>query len=70
MGRAFSTNGERGMYIGYWWESHKERDYTMRSFITCKAPSIIRMIKSRIFPYQRLNASTSLYENSCVYHGT
>jgi hypothetical protein len=28
MGRACSsTNGRRGMHIGYWWESQKERDY-------------------------------------------
>jgi hypothetical protein len=27
MGRACSTNGDRkGMHIGYWWESQKERD--------------------------------------------
>jgi hypothetical protein len=27
MGRACSTNGERGMHIGYWWESQEERDH-------------------------------------------
>jgi hypothetical protein len=26
MGRAYSTNGRRGMHIGYWWERQKERD--------------------------------------------
>jgi hypothetical protein len=27
MGRACSTNGGRGMHIGYWWESQNERDH-------------------------------------------
>jgi hypothetical protein len=28
MGRACSTNwGRRGMHIGYWWESQKERGH-------------------------------------------
>jgi hypothetical protein len=27
MGRARNTNGERGMHIGYWWESQKEIDH-------------------------------------------
>jgi hypothetical protein len=27
MDRAFSTNGRRGMHVGYWWERQKERDY-------------------------------------------
>jgi hypothetical protein len=26
MGRARRTSEERGIPIGYWWESHKERD--------------------------------------------
>jgi hypothetical protein len=26
MGRACSTNGGKGMHVGYWWESQKERD--------------------------------------------
>jgi hypothetical protein len=29
MGRVCSTNGgRRGMHIGHWWESQKERDYS------------------------------------------
>jgi hypothetical protein len=27
MGRTCSTNGGRGMHIGYWWESQKEIDH-------------------------------------------
>jgi hypothetical protein len=29
MGRAYRTNGEeeKCIYIGYWWESQKERDH-------------------------------------------
>jgi hypothetical protein len=28
MGWVYDTNGRRRrMHIGYWWESHKERDY-------------------------------------------
>jgi hypothetical protein len=28
MDKAHSTNGGRGMHIGYWWEGHKERDHS------------------------------------------
>jgi hypothetical protein len=27
MGRAFSTNWENKMHIGYWWESQKETEH-------------------------------------------
>jgi hypothetical protein len=27
MVKACSTNGRRGMHIGYWWKNHKERDH-------------------------------------------
>jgi hypothetical protein len=27
MSRACSTNGQRVMHIGYWWESQKKRDH-------------------------------------------
>jgi hypothetical protein len=27
MDRACSTNGEKEMHVGYWWESQKERDH-------------------------------------------
>jgi hypothetical protein len=27
MGRVYSTNGRKGMHVGYWWEIKKERDH-------------------------------------------
>jgi hypothetical protein len=27
MGRACSMHGRRGMHIGYWWQSQKEKDH-------------------------------------------
>jgi hypothetical protein len=36
MGGACSTNGGRGMHIGFWWESRKEKDLEVDGRIILK----------------------------------